>query len=57
VLFLLNYLISHLSVCVFVMSLCVGSQCVLWQNGWMDPDAVCGDEWGQSRDECIRWVW
>jgi len=28
---------------------------VLWQNGWIDPDAVWNGEWGRSRDGCIRW--
>jgi len=26
---------------------------VLWQNGWLDPDAVWGGERGPSRDGCI----
>jgi len=30
----------------------------LWQNGWMDPDAVWGGEWGRStRNVCIREEW
>jgi len=36
-------------------SVCLESD--LWQNGWVDPDAVWEDEWGRSRDECIRWGW
>jgi len=40
---------------------CVGlsvcPECVSWQNGWLDPDAVWGGEWGRSRDGCIRWGW
>jgi len=34
---------------------CVGPESVLWQNGWVDPDAVCGGEWGRSKNGCIRW--
>jgi len=40
---------DHLSVCVFA-----GSESVLWQNGWKDPDAFWDGEWGQLRDRCIR---
>jgi len=35
----------------------VGLQSVLWQNGWLDPDAVWDGEWGRSRDECNRSGW
>ena len=35
----------------------VGQESVLWQNGWLDPDAVWDGEWGESRDGCIRWGW
>jgi len=45
------YLICR-SVCV---SVCPES--VLWQNGWLDPDAIWNGEWGQLRDGCIRWGW
>jgi len=31
------------------------SKGVLWQNGWVDPDAIWDREWGQSNDGCIRW--
>ena len=41
-----------LSVC---WSVC--PQSVLWQNGWVDLDAVWDGEWGRSTDGCIRWVW
>ena len=38
---------------------CVGRliQSVLWQNGWVDHDAVWGGEWGQSIDVFIRFGW
>jgi len=36
------------------VSLSVCLESVLWQNGWMDPDAVWGGEWGRSRDGRIR---
>jgi len=29
----------------------------LWQNGWLDPDAVWGGERDRSTDGCIRWRW
>jgi len=35
---LLNIRPSHLSV----------RTCELWQNSWLDPDAVWGDEWGRA---------
>ena len=40
-------------------SVCVSAcpESVLWQNGWVDPDAVSGAEWCRSRDGCIRWGW
>jgi len=38
------------SVCV---SVCPES--VLWLNGWLDPDAMWGGEWGWSKDGCVRW--
>jgi len=45
----------YLCVCRSVgRSVCPES--VLWQIGWMDPDAVWDGEWGRSRDGCIRWV-
>jgi len=28
---------------------------VLWQNSWMDLDAILGGEWSRSSDRCIRW--
>ena len=31
--------------------------CVLWQNGWLDLDAVWGGEWGRARKGCIRFWW
>jgi len=39
------------------LSVCrsVGAQSVLWQNGWLDPDAVWGGEWGGSRHWCTEW--
>jgi len=40
-----NIRVPHLSV----------RKSVLWQNGWLDPDAVWGDERGRSRDGCVRW--
>jgi len=30
------------------LSVCPES--VLWQNGWLDSDAIWGGEWGRSRD-------
>jgi len=33
---------------------CLCMQSVLWQNGWLDPDAVWGGEWGRAWYECIR---
>jgi len=33
----------------------VGSESVLWQNDWLDLDALWDGEWGRSRDGCIRW--
>jgi len=35
----------------------VCSESVLWQNGWLDLDAIWDDEWGRPRDGCIKWVW
>jgi len=35
----LTYRLAHLSVCVHV-SLSIGPENVLWQNGQLDPDAV-----------------
>jgi len=32
-----------------IPSVCLGPESVLWQNGWMDPDAVWGGECGRSR--------
>jgi len=43
---------DFVSVC---LSVC--PQSVLWQNGWLDPSAVSGGEWGRSRDGCIRCRW
>jgi len=40
----------YLSVC---RSVC--PETVLWQNGWLDLDVVCGGEWGRLREGCIRW--
>ena len=37
--------------------LSVGPQSVLWQNGCLDLDVICGGEWGWSRDRCIRLGW
>jgi len=40
---------------------CVGwsvwPESVLWQNGWLDLDAIWDGEWGRSKDGCIRWGW
>ena len=44
---LLNIRPSHLSV----------RTCELWQNGWLDPDAVWGGECGRSRNGCTRFWW
>jgi len=44
---------ADLSICVCA-SVCL-SESVLWQNGWVDPDAVWDGEWGQSNDGCIKW--
>jgi len=30
-------------------------QSVLWQNGWLDLDAVWGGEWSGPRHWCVRW--
>jgi len=43
-----------LSICRFV-GLCVCPESVLWQNGWLDLDAVWDGEWDWSVDGCIRW--
>jgi len=51
-LFLLICHVSHLSVCVSV-----SMQSVLWQNGWIDPDAIWDGEWGWLTDGCIRSGW
>jgi len=37
------------------VGLSVCPESVLWQNGWVDADAVLGGGWGWSRDGCIRW--
>jgi len=29
-------------------SVCLCPQSVLWQNGWLDLDAIWGDEWGRA---------
>jgi len=29
----------------------------LWQNSWLDPDAIWGGERSWSSDGCIRWGW
>jgi len=43
--------LDHLSVCLYPES-------VLWQNGWLNPDAVWGGEWGRAWYGCIRfWRW
>jgi len=44
------------SVCLPVCP-CVWPESVLWQNGWLDLDAILGGEWGRARDGCIRWEW
>ena len=38
------------------VGLCVSvwPESVLWQNGWLNPDAVWDIEWGRWRDGCIR---
>jgi len=33
---------------------CRSVHSVLWQNGWVDRDAIWDGEWGQSRDGCIK---
>jgi len=33
----------------------VGPESVLWQDGWLDLDAIWRNEWDWSRDGCIRW--
>jgi len=38
--------LAYLSVCVCLL-VCAESVPVLWQNGWMDPDAVWDGEWGR----------
>ena len=38
-------------------SVCLCPESVLWQNGWLDPDAAWDGEWGRSRDGCIRLGW
>ena len=43
----------HLSRLSVGLSVCTES--VLWQNGWLDPDAVWNGEWVQSKDGCNRW--
>jgi len=35
----------------------VGPEDVLWQNGWLDLEAVWDGEWSQSKDGCIWWGW
>jgi len=49
-----NIRLDHLSV-----SLSVCPQSVLWQNGWLHPDAIWGGEWGRAWYECrpIRFWW
>jgi len=37
-----------------LVCLSVCPESVLWKNGWVDPDAVQGGEWGGSRHGCIR---
>jgi len=48
---------EHSSYGTFTWTVClsVGPQSVLWQNSWLDPDAIWGGEWGWSRDGCITW--
>jgi len=43
-----NIRLDHLS---------VGPPSVLRRNGWLDLDAVWYDEWGRSRNGCIRFWW
>jgi len=31
--------------------------CELWRNGWLDPDAIWGGQWGQAQYGCIRFWW
>jgi len=47
VLMLLNIHVAHLSV----------RTCELWQNGWLDPDAIWIGEWGRARYGCIGFWW
>jgi len=47
--------LSHLMVVVSVSaSICLVNE--LWKNGWLDLDAIWGDEWGWLRHLWIRWV-
>jgi len=49
--------LDHLCVCVCVfVCVCVCPESVLWQNGWLDPNAIWGGERGRLRNGCIRWV-
>jgi len=34
----------------FAWTISVCQQSLLWKNGWVDPDAVWGGEWGRSRN-------
>jgi len=47
--------LAHLLVCVSVgRSVCPES--VLWQNGWLAPNAVWDGKWGRPRHSCISWL-
>ena len=35
------------------LCVCVCPESVLWQNGWLDPDAVWGGEWSWGSYGCI----
>ena len=37
------------------VGLSVTPESVLWQNSWLNPDAILGGEWGRSSDECVGW--
>ena len=53
--------ISIASRALMVQNVCLAHLSVrkseLWQNSWLDPDAVWGGERGRSSDGCIRLGW
>jgi len=38
------------------MCLSVGPESVLWQNGWLDLDAIWDGEWGRSMVGVLDWM-